>query len=360
MARKQAPAYAWPTHLVRPQAGQRLVYLDLNHWISLAKAATGHRTGEIYRPALTAVQEAASSGKYLFPLSLTHYMEMAGIQDPRQRGDIADVMEDLSGFTTLLTNSHIARLEVEAALDRIFSVDSPHIADLNLLGHGIGHTMGMRGGLYIRSATGDVTEEARAAWPDGPESFDAMLADARQHLERSMLRGPADAEVPELTANGWDPTVAKRSAEKRAESERQLAERLDNDPQYWNRLRDVVQGRYISLEIIDTLNKALIDRDKRIEDVVTDKDSIRAFADCMPSADVHTTLVEAAHRNREKSWEPNDVFDIDALSVAVPYCDIVVTERYASHVVNAAHLPQGMQTEVFPRLKDLMEWLDRQ
>ncbi|MER6289151.1 hypothetical protein [Streptomyces sviceus] len=360
MARKQALPYAWPTHLVRPQAGQRLVYLDLNHWISLAKAATGRRTGEIYRPALTAVQEASRSGKYLFPLSLTHYMEMAGIQDPRQRGDIADVMEDLSGFTTLLTNSHIVRLEVEAALDRVFSTDSPHLADLDLLGHGIGHAMGKRGGLHIRSASGGTTEDARAAWPDGPEAFDAMLTDKRRHLERSMLRGPADSEVPELKANGWDPTVAKRGAEERAESERQLAARLDNDPQYWNRLRDVVQARYMALEIIDAITQALIDRDKRIEDVITDKDSVRAFADCMPSADVYTTLVEAAHRNRQKVWESNDIFDIDALSVSVPYCDVVVTERYASHVVNAAHLPRGMKTEVFPRLKDLTEWLDRQ
>jgi hypothetical protein len=60
--------------------GQRLIYPDLNHWISLAKAATGHRTGRAYQPALTAVQDAASSGLYLFPLPLTHYMEMAGIQ----------------------------------------------------------------------------------------------------------------------------------------------------------------------------------------------------------------------------------------------------------------------------------------
>lgn len=358
MARRQTPTYAWPGHLVRRQTGQSLVYLDLNHWISLAKAATGHRTGGPYQPALTAVRDAASSGLYLFPLSLTHYMEMAGIQDPRQRADIADVMEEVSGFTTLLSRTHIMRMEVEAALDRALDTDSPHLADIELLGHGIGHAMGMRGGLSIRSASGDVTDEARAAWPDGSAAFDLMLANARGQLERSMLRGPTDAEVPDLKANGWDPTAAKRSAESRAESERQLAERLDNDPQYWNRLRDVVQARYMSLEVIDMLTQALLDRGRTLAEVVTGRESIRSFADCMPSADIHATLTEAAHRNREKSWEPNDIFDIDALSITVPYCDIVVTERYASHVLNAAHLPRWMKTEVVPRLKDLTEWLN--
>lgn len=360
MARRQTPAYAWPVHLVRPPTGQRLVYLDLNHWISLAKAATGHRTGGPYQPALTAVRDAARSGLYRFPLSLTHYMEMAGIQDPRQRADIADVMEELSGFTTLLTHTHIMQLEVEEALDQALGTDSPHLTDIELLGYGIGHAMGMRGGLHIRSASGDVTAETRATWPDGPAAFDLMLANAREQVERSMLRGPTDAEVPNLKANGWDPTAAKRSAENRAESERQLAQRLDNEPQYWNRLRDVVQARYMSLEVIDMLTQALLDRGKTLSDVVTGRESIRSFADCMPSADVYSTLTEAAHRNRQKSWEPNDIFDIDALSIAVPYCDIVVTERYASHVLRAAHLPQGMKTDVFPRLKDLTEWLNRQ
>ncbi|MEV7061164.1 hypothetical protein AB0N95_37710 [Streptomyces microflavus] len=360
MAPRQPPMYAWPGHLVRPRTGQRLVYLDLNHWISLAKAATGHRDGDAYQPALTAVRAAASSGLYLFPLSLTHYMEMAGIRDPRQRADIGDVMEKISGFTTLLSRTHIMRLEVEAALDRALDITSPHLADIDLLGHGIGHAMGMRGGLSIRSASGDVTDEARAASPDGPVAFDLMLANAREQLERSMLRGPTDAEVPDLKANGWDPTAARRSAENRAESERQLAKRLDDHPKYWNRLRDVVQARYMSLEVIDMLTQALLDRGKELAEVVTGRESIRAFADCMPSAEIHTTLTTAAHRNREKSWESNDIFDIDALSIAVPYCDIVVTERYASHVLHAAHLPGWMQTEVVTRLKDLTEWLDRQ
>lgn len=30
----------------------------------------------------------------------------------------------------------------------------------------------------------------------------------------------------------------------------------------------------------------------------------------------------------DRPWRPNDIHDIDALSVAIPYCDIVVTERH--------------------------------
>ncbi|MGW6210915.1 hypothetical protein [Streptomyces sp. NPDC055109] len=336
-----------------------MVYLDLNHWIYLAKAATGHRTGEQYKAALTAVRDAAQSGLYLFPLSLTHYMELAGIRDPRQRADIADVMEEVSSFTTLLTRSHIMRLEIEAALDQVFNTSSPHIADIDLLGKGISHAMGQRG-LQIGLTPGGTSDEARTAWPNGPEAFDVLLADAQKYLERSMLRGPSDAEVPDLEARGWDPTAARTIAEERAELERQLAVQLDQQPQYWNRLRDVVQARYLSLEVIDILNQALFDRGRDLADVITDKESGRSFTESMPSAYVHISLVDAAHRNRDKPWASNDIFDVDGLSIAVPYCDMVVTERHACHVVRTARLPQAMNTEVVPKLNDLMKWLIRQ
>jgi hypothetical protein len=359
MARRQEPSYAWPDHLVRPpQSGPRLVYLDLNHWISLAKAATGHRTGGRYTPALVAVRDAAASGSFSFPLSLTHYMEMARIQDPRQRADIAEVMEEVSGFTTILARSHIMRLEIEAALDRVFSTTSPHLADIDLLGHGVGHAMGKRGGLYIRSDSADVTENVRANWPGGAADFDAMLSNARRQLERAVLQGPTDAEVPDLAARGWDPTVARTVAEQRAEAERQQAVRLDNNPQWRNRLRDIIQVRYLTIELIDILNEALADRGRTIEQVFTDKETSRKFTESMPSANVHIALVEARHRNREQSWEPNDIFDIDALSIAAPYCDVVVTERHACHVLQTARIPQWMHTEVVASLADFTAWLN--
>ena len=41
--------YVWPTTIARPEAPTLVVYLDLNHWIGLAKAATTHPDGQRYR-----------------------------------------------------------------------------------------------------------------------------------------------------------------------------------------------------------------------------------------------------------------------------------------------------------------------
>jgi hypothetical protein len=48
--------------LVLPAPEARLVYLDLNHWIGLAKANTGHPDGARHRDALAALRQAKTSG----------------------------------------------------------------------------------------------------------------------------------------------------------------------------------------------------------------------------------------------------------------------------------------------------------
>ena len=42
----------------------------------------------------------------------------------------------------------------------------------------------------------------------------------------------------------------------------------------------------------------------------------------MPGTEVSIELKTAWHRNRDKHWPANDTYDI-----AVPHCDIVVTEK---------------------------------
>src|SRR5690349_871775 len=97
--------YRWPPSLTYRLGDRRSVYLDLNHWIGLAKAATGHPGGARYAELLKACRAAHESASAVFPLSGQHYSEMAGIRDPRHREDIATVMRDLSGFRTLICRS---------------------------------------------------------------------------------------------------------------------------------------------------------------------------------------------------------------------------------------------------------------
>ena len=55
MKNPDEPALVWPPSLKRPLTGRPVVYLDLNHWISLAEAAVGHEQGESFKDALDRV-----------------------------------------------------------------------------------------------------------------------------------------------------------------------------------------------------------------------------------------------------------------------------------------------------------------
>src|SRR5690242_8277946 len=109
--RESAPALVWPSLLQLPSDAVKIVYLDLNHWIYLAQAATGIPQKKSAVVALEACRSARRCGATMFVLSGTHYAEMLKIRDPAQRRNIADVMEELTDFATLV--SRVVVMEVE-------------------------------------------------------------------------------------------------------------------------------------------------------------------------------------------------------------------------------------------------------
>ena len=73
----------WPPSLKRPLTGRPVVYLDLNHWISLAKAAVGHEQGESFKDVLDTCRAAAVSGSATFVLADDE--DFAGMNEEWQR-----------------------------------------------------------------------------------------------------------------------------------------------------------------------------------------------------------------------------------------------------------------------------------
>ena len=122
---KDTPALVWPQLLELPSENVTLVYLDLNHWISFAQALTGHSSGVSFVRTLEACRAAKSAGTAMFVLSAIHYMEMNKIKDPSQRRAIADVMEDLTGFASLMDRVVVMSLELDAMLDPFAPQPSP-------------------------------------------------------------------------------------------------------------------------------------------------------------------------------------------------------------------------------------------
>lgn len=355
--RDEPPALVWPRLLELPSDDVKVVYLDLNHWISFAQASTGHPKGTSFLTTLEACRAAKSAGAAVFVLSAIHYMEMRKIKDPSQRQAIASVMEELTGFASLVDRNVVMKLELDTMLDPLAQEPST-LPRIPLLGQGVRHSFGRKSGVRISGPSGDATEEARLRM--GAKAFDDFVAEAELLLNRSVLKGPDDDEVQTLRALGWKPEAATQVAEKRAAQEQKLTPMLDGETSWrQGRLHDVISARELCIEFEDILPQALSQRHLVLTDVISDRQSARKLARAMPSTNVSIELKTAWHRNPDKPWAANDIYDIDALSLAVPYCDIVATEKACHHVLNVARLGERMHTAILRDLEHLPSTLEK-
>jgi hypothetical protein len=347
--------HLWPATLIQPARPPKLVYLDLNHWIALAKAHTGHKGGDADAEVLTACVAALDSGSALFPISDVIYEEITKITNYRQRVDLREVIEAVSKFFVVTSRVVIATHEIEALLDVLVGPNPNPINRMAYLDWGAARALGLVGGFRVKDADGaDITEQTRADWPDGTEAFDTKFAGVELELQRKLIEGPSPDEEPKLRELGWDPIAATATAAQRAQQEIDQVARFDANPDLRrDRVRDAVALREIMIELEGILRRGLEERGAELTSAFQTAEASRRSLDSMPSNDVAVTLKASYHRDGQHVWTPNDIRDIDALASTIPYCDIVVTDKAAAHHANHTGLADRLGTVVLSKLSDL-------
>lgn len=352
---RDAPPLAWPA-LRRPAGGMKLIYLDQKDWVYLAQANTGHRDGARYAAALQAARAARAAGTALFPLSLTHYSETLKIADPKRRGDIAQLMEELSGYIALPARRLTALYELDAAIVPAVGIDSSALPSAGLLGRGfrwanhlpvVGRVVGPDGK--------EATEELRRKI--GPDGATALMAAFDLFTERIMLAGPSDQDLPELQALGYDPPAVARAAQDRADNEAAFSAMVpDQIRRHSTHLLDRVLARELNTpDIVRAWKQLAATYGMRVFDALPEHDPVtaRALTRSMPGAEIAAVLKATRHRDATRTWRSNDMFDIDALTVAVPYCDVVGTDNDQAHALTVTGLATRMDTTLMRSVADL-------
>lgn len=337
-----------------------LVYLDLNTIIYIAKALRGDRnvpTG--YRDLYEAVVRAKSEQRALFPLSGVHLWEVAKIADPRQRRRLADVMEEFSDFNYLPGRVAVAELEFDAGIARVMG-EQPRLGPIALLRPTFGQVFGMVGGIKIVEADGrDISEVVRSGMSD--DDYFALRQRMNVEVERRVLRGPSDEELLELRKDpNYRPEVAIASHQSRVEWELDGQRVLDKNPKWRRgRLRDVVSAREFVHEWKDMLARTRVERVRSgLPPFEPGRDKLRSFLSSMPHTQVAVSIKTQLHKNPGHNWTPNDISDIDAMSVAYPYCEAVFPDKAIRHALRNSKELRSMGTFVPRRPGELTDWLD--
>jgi hypothetical protein len=123
-------------------------------------------------------------------------------------------------------------------------------------------------------------------------------------------------------------------------------------------LGDIVYARYLYWELNDNLFTGLQRYRIDINDFFAhSKEWLGAFLDDIPNAAITITLTEKGFRNQDKAWTGNDLRDSDAMSAAIPYCDVVLTDKYVAAQLAKSPALAKHGTLVLSRLRDLNEKL---
>lgn len=336
-----------------------LVYLDLNHWISLSKAHSGHPDGTQHIASLEFCRKAVNHGKAFFPISEYIYAEISKITHHRQRRNLREVIEQIGRFMVVAPLGDVVDHEVEAILDHMIGPNPQPLSKIDYLDWGVARAFGRAGGFRITSANGeDVTNEIRQIHPIGAVAFDRTLIRAEIELNRKAIEGPSPQEEPQLRKRRWNPEAVVQLYEQTASDERAQVQRFDSHPKWRReRTRDVIAVREAIAEISPRLVKGFVARGRSDDDglIPGNRDELRSMFDAMPSVNVSVTLKTSLHRDSNYRWRNNDIYDIRALSLTIPYCDVVVADSSMCSHVTRHDLPSRYDTVVISELAEVSD-----
>jgi hypothetical protein len=320
----------WGSYYGRmPASGTPVIYLDLGLWYALGEANAGHPRQPSHTEILAKLAAEVQLGHLRFPLSAVHYMELTENPRDAQRQEAAAVMAALSRFVTMAPLHQIVDEELAREFNKrcgrpAFPIKVPKF------------------GRGVRFAFGEPNEQQ----------------EINETVEYLVLEGPAQAirgHVP-----NHDAYAGRRIADSELQGFNVMLDSLRNDPDIAERPLDAICARQLLVDIEANFVRARISAGyaKTRPPFLRDREQMTGFLMSLPSRRVATMIQYHYLKDVERDWKINDLRDIFALSSAIPYCDVVVTDRKAWDVTKRrARLDEEFDTEIFCTLDDLVAHL---
>jgi len=273
-------------------------------------------------------------------LSDTHIIETRKRIDLPSRARLAHVMSSISMGWTVAPGHALTQFELRAQIANTFSQSSG--AHPKVFGRGVPFAFGL--GTTLKNSDGDNVNMPQTM-RGGIGAFMSQAA----VIEDFMCGGDESVNLSAVDKfRRGQAAIAKRQEQFRIEARshgRQVHKRA-----YVANLTLAIQPKLVPL---------LAKFERTWQDFLAlGKDRLMDFFSQIPTLDVETELVVARNEDWSKEIHANDSSDIAFLSVAIPYCDIVVTENYWRHHAQKAKLDNKYGTVILDDLLDLATHLN--
>ncbi len=328
------------------------VYLDTSHWHALAAAANGAPRNPGDTEVLALLGKLVGQEVIRIPLSCFNYFELAEFSSDKGRERAGRLMGELSRFWTMAPLHVVMQGELESSLHARFGrPERP--TPVPKFGFGAGFAMGRPLTLRLEGGTPEQRTllEARTG-----VTIAQLVARLQVQSEFALLIGPPRADWDKLP--GYDALAGRELENQELQSIQVMIGNLLGEAQLASRPRDAILARQFMADLRPILAPTMAKAGFGIGDwPFGGKEDLEAFLLSMPSRRVAVTMQSHYIHKGKDPWEVGDLRDIDALSLALPICDIVVVDKEVFDAATIEHLDTLFEKKFLRHLVDLASYL---
>jgi len=321
----------------RKDASPKLVCLDTKDWIELANAENGKSSSRAFAAALARLREGTAGGRIVLPISSMNVLEVGAISDLSWRGRLAAFMVDLSKNHSLVDHVTVRKRELRDAIARAYLqrpvTSLPRSA---LLRWGIASAGGFHGYQV----------------PDATAAQQRIVEEVHNHPFTS-TRGLASVGTAEAAALGREMDESWRATADLTRSE--MAHLPPKRRRELESLR-ALQGGHAAW-----LREAALQLDTPwapLEEWLKDAANSEALIEHVPSLSVTLGLRLARDRDAKHLADKNDLKDLLYLGLAIPYANVVVTDKAWAHIASTTDLAKKFGTTICRHVSEVAKTLD--
>ncbi len=279
------------------------------------------------------VETAIAQNRLSLPLSSIHYIETARRFPQAKRAQLASLMATMSRYHTIAPFPTLARCELRRAVARQFGSRVVPAAPTPF-GVGADHAFST-----------NLIKQCSSRLGTAPL--------AKHVLEWSALAGNPEQDGPQ------HPVLAVHAAMQK-EADRLEALRDLRRPDGWSRgeKSERVWAAQVYAESVDELNDAFSEADVPAGRLMAlGADGMTRFLEAVPTLHTRYELGRLKEQATSQAWSANDLRDLQALSAAMVYADVVVTEKSWTALAQRAGLDERFGTTIVKDLNDLVSIL---
>ncbi|MEX0862615.1 hypothetical protein [Nitrosopumilus sp.] len=329
------------------------VYLDTNHWIRLLKISQGIEKNEKLEKIFEIIKELTKSDKIRVLYSAFTLNEIWKYHEIQEQHKLIDLILDVSQQWVLKPHNLFQKKEIENAATFVLKGKYIHNLNAEMVGKGLA--------AIFDTSFDHMNKKHLLAWtllknnPYGI-SEDFFRKDFQKHSE--------DLENTKQTLK--DGRLQKLHKEI-FEENKKLIENMEDLRQKNSTMNKDLFSRYsMARSLIDSvvphLSVFMLSNQIKPEELFGKdpiskiaKEKINLLSKHLNSLNVMSVLVLSRDLTTQKKISPNDVYDIAHLSGAIPYCDVVVTDKMAARISRQKKLDEMYDCIILERLEELSQ-----